>query len=153
MWCPWPMALGVDSFRGGVGDGGGGAGAAGHRGGPAPARRRFGDGPAELILIAERPGTGGSRRGSGGRRVCHGIQIRGPAWCRRAAGSGGPRQGTRCRTSDSTVVCAGRGVVAARTSGEPRGLWLYAIMWPAAAGYLLAEQVCFFSISWRQPAQ
>jgi hypothetical protein len=92
--------------------------------GPAPL-----GGVADMLLVAEEPGTGA---GAG------------------YAGLAGPDPGPTIGARAATVETAGHPTALWAVDspddrcvliGEAKGLWLWAILWPAEAGYLLAENV------------
>ncbi|GAA1800419.1 hypothetical protein GCM10009682_22540 [Luedemannella flava] len=133
IWCPWPLLPGwTVSGVGWVGDDRSPPqGTVVACSGPAP----LGNGPADLVLVAERPGTGLGA-------CLAGLPGPDPGDCLKAA-VGGAVAHAKVRAAGHPTplwsVTAGDGRCA--YVGEARGLWLYVIAWPAAAGYLLAEQV------------
>lgn len=144
LWCPWPLpeswtVTGV----GWVGDERSGARASVLAGtGPAPLT----GGPADLLLIAEAPGTGLANRyaGLGGRDP-------GPLLTEAMAGQPAhakPRVGrhpTPLWSVPSAPECSAY-------VGEARGLWLVAVTWPASAGYLLVEDLVLQDlVDWLPP--
>lgn len=133
LWCPWPLLPGwTVTGVGWVGDERSGARATVVAcSGPGPIQR----GPADIVLVAEEPGVGLGTRFAG---------IPGPdpgpflepdlvstaAHAKvRAAGWPTPLWAVKSAEDRSAYV------------GEARGLWLYAVAWPAPAGYLLAENL------------
>jgi hypothetical protein len=143
MWCPWPLPTGwLVTGLGWVGDERNGPLATAIAcSGPTP----LGDGPADLVLIAEDPGVG---LGTG------------------LAGIAGPDAGPAlaaalAAVSHATVKAAGRTTplwsVAtpedrSAYAGEAKGRWIYAISWPAHAGYLLTEDVVLHDLTeWVPP--
>jgi hypothetical protein len=152
LWCPWPLPPGWTMT---------GAAWAGdvHMGvratavacsGPAP----LSGGPADLMLVAEEPGVGlGTRFASipgpdPGPLLAEAMSAcapgpAGPASSHakiRAGGHPTPLWSVKSPTDRSVYV------------GEARGMWLYAITWPASAGYLLAEDVVLCDLSeWLPP--
>jgi hypothetical protein len=93
------------------------------------------DGPADVVFVAEEPGVG------------LGASL---------AGISGPDPGSalgaavRSSPADAKVKAAGHPTplwavqsLEDRSAyvGEAKGMWLYAVAWPATAGYLLAEEI------------
>lgn len=131
VWCPWPLPVGwVVSGVAWVGDD--------RRDvvatvlactGPAP----LGAGPADVVLVAEEPGTGLGARIAGfagpdpGRLLTEAVAAQEPHAKVKAAGRPAPLW--------SVPVPEDRSAYA----GEAMGRWLFAVSWPAQAGYLLAE--------------
>jgi hypothetical protein len=151
LWCPWPLPVGWTM----TGVGLAGDDRTGVRAtivacsGPAP----LGGGPADLVLVAEEPGVGLGTR---------------------FAGISGPDPGTLLsdamtdllpghaeHPAHAKILVGGHPTPlwsiespADRSAyaGEARGMWLYAITWPASAGYLLAEHVVLHDLAeWLPP--
>jgi hypothetical protein len=133
LWCPWPALPGwMVTGVGWVGDDRSGVRATVVAcSGPAPLQR----GPADIVLVAEEPGIGLGTRFAG---------IPGP--------DPGPylEQDLATTAAHAKVKADGwpTGLWSVKSAedrsayvGEARGLWLYAVAWPAAAGYLLAEDL------------
>ena len=133
MWCPWPLppqwtVTGV-----------GWAGDDRHAptataiaiSGPVP----FASGPADVVFVAEQPGVGlGAALGGlgaldPGPSLSEHVAQRGPDAKVRVSGHPTPLW---------TVPCGPDCVVYV---GEARANWVYAIAWPPAAGYLLADGI------------
>ncbi|WP_345634331.1 DUF6758 family protein [Rugosimonospora acidiphila] len=144
IWCPWPLPLGwTVTGVGWAGDDRGGAAATALAcTGPGPL-----GGPADVVLVAEEPGVGMGNR---------------------FAGLAGPDPGPYLADAldDNTAAHAkvkadGRptplwavGEAADRSAyvGEARGLWLYAVAWPADAGYLFTDDVVLHDLTeWLPP--
>lgn len=145
LWCPWPpppswLVTGV----GWAGD---------HRtgglatilacSGPAP----LGEGPADVILVAEEPGVG---------LGCWFAGLDGPD-----AGAALLAEASR-DVAHAKIIAAGHPTplwsVPARDDrcvyvGEAKGLWLYAVAHPATAGYVLAEHVVLHDLTDFRPAE
>ena len=115
------------------------------------ARRPLGGGPADLVLVAEEPGRRPRAPGFAG--------IAGPdpgPLLVRAIGGRDGEHGAHAK-----VKAAGHPTPlwAVEVAGGPqrvrrrgRGMWLYAIAWPASAGYLLAEDVVLHDLcDWLPP--
>ncbi|MGH3655398.1 MAG: DUF6758 family protein [Micromonosporaceae bacterium] len=132
LWCPWPLLprwmvtgvawVGDDRTRGRA--------AAVACSGPAPL-----GGPADLLLVSEEPGVGLGPRFAGidapdlGQLVRQRMAATAPDAKVRAAGHPTPMWAVNTRDDRSVYV------------GEAKGVWLYAVAWPASAGYVLAEHV------------
>ncbi len=131
MWCPWPMPVGwtVSGFAWVGDDRDGVVATALACTGPAP----LSSGPADLALVAEEPGTGLGAYIAGfdgpdpGQQLAGAVAGQEPHAKVKAAGRPTPLW--------SVAVPEDRSAYA----GEAKGRWLFAISWPAQAGYLLAE--------------
>ncbi|MGC9667915.1 DUF6758 family protein [Planosporangium sp. 12N6] len=99
--------------------------------GPAPVDR----GPADLLLVAEEPGVGLGARFAGIPGPDPGPYLEGvfdgspPHAKVRAAGWPTALWSVKSADDRSAYV------------GEAKGMWLYAVAWPASAGYLVAEDL------------
>jgi uncharacterized protein DUF6758 len=133
LWCPWPLLPGwTVTGVGWVGDDRSGVRATVLAcSGPAPLQ----GGPADVALVAEEPGVGLGARLAGIPGVDPGpflgaaIQHT-PAHAKvRADGWPTPLWSVESAADRSAYV------------GEARGMWVYAVAWPAGAGYLLAEDL------------
>jgi hypothetical protein len=99
---------------------------------PAP----LGEGPADLVFVAEKPGVGLGNRLAGlpgpdpGAGLCEALTSTAAQAKVKANGRPTPLWAVRSSLEDRSAYV-----------GEASGLWLYAVAWPATAGYLLAEQV------------
>ena len=151
LWCPWPLLSPWTM----TGVGWAGDDRAGVRAtavacsGPAP----LGGGPADLVFIAEEPGVGLGTRFAGtpgpdpGAQLADVLTDPGPGHAGhvahakiRAGGHPTPLWSVKTPTDRSAYA------------GEARGMWLYAIAWPASAGYLLAEDVVLHDLTeWSPP--
>lgn len=151
VWCPWPLLPGwTMTGIGWAGDERTGVRATAVAcSGPAP----LGAGPADLLLVAEEPGVGLGTRLAG---------VEGPdPGARLAEAMGWPEAGRAGHPPHAKIKAAGHPtplwmVQAAEDRsayvGEARGLWLYAITWPADAGYLFAEDVALQDlVEWLPP--
>jgi hypothetical protein len=145
MWCPWPMPAGWSvTGVGWVGDDHGGARATVTAcSGPGPVEY----GPADVLLIAEEPGIGLGARfaGLGGPDPGAGLTDEVPgaaphAWVK-AAGRPTPLWVVEAPEGRSAYV------------GEACGLWLYVVSWPAAAGFVLAEDLLLHDLTESVPSQ
>jgi hypothetical protein len=94
-------------------------------------------GPADLVLVAEEPGVGLGARFAGIPGPDPGPFLEGcrdgaPAHAKvRAAGWPIPLWSVKSADDRSAYV------------GEAKGMWLYAVAWPASTGYLVAEDLSF----------
>ncbi|GAA0951354.1 hypothetical protein GCM10009550_30900 [Actinocorallia libanotica] len=136
IWLPWPLPMGwlVTGFLH-AGDEHTGARAAG----VALSGPGLTAGPADLLLIAEEVGVGLGARLAG---------LRGPD----------PGPGFDTGPAHAKVHAEGRpvplwsvdaGPELAVYAGEARGRWLWALLWPAEAGALMADQFQFIDL--REP--
>jgi hypothetical protein len=133
LWCPWPLPPGWTV----TGVAWAGDERAGVRAtvlattGPAPLI----GGPADLLLVAEAPGVGLASRYAGlpgpdpGPPLAEAM-VRAPAHAKPKAG-GHPTPLWSIRSADGRSAYA----------GEARGVWLVAVAWPAAAGYLFVDDL------------
>jgi hypothetical protein len=132
VWCPWPLPTGwLVTGLGWVGDDRTGPLATAIAcTGPTP----LGDGPADLILVAEDPGVGlgTGLAGIAGPDPGPALDTAFEATCRVTVKTDG-------HTTPLWPVSAPEDRSA--YAGEAKGRWIYAISWPAHAGYLLNEEV------------
>lgn len=144
LWCPWPLLAGwTVTGVGWAGDERSGVRATALAlSAPSP----LSGGPADVVLVAEEPGVGLGTR---------------------FAGVPGPDPGPFLGDAEDTMAHAKIKVGGHPTPlwsiktgddrcafvGEARGLWLYAVTWPAAAGYLLAEDVVLRDATEWMPAE
>lgn len=146
IWCTWPLLPGwtVTGVAWAGDDRLGVRATAVACSGPAP----LGGGPADIVLVAEEPGIGLGTRFAGvpgadpGPRIAEAMRD-GSAGAHAKIKAGGhptPLWSVASATDRSAYV------------GEARGMWLYAIAWPASAGYLLAEHVVLHDLcEWLPP--
>ncbi|WP_373290266.1 DUF6758 family protein [Pilimelia terevasa] len=143
LWCLWPLpthwtVTGV----GWAGDQRTGARAAAVAvSGPTP----LGGGPADIIFVAEEPGLGLGTRFAGipgpdpGTSLSE-VMAEVPHAKVKAGGHPAPLWSVKSPADRSAYA------------GEARGMWLYAVAWPASAGYLLAENVVLQDLAeWTPP--
>jgi hypothetical protein len=131
IWCPWPLPTGwmVTGLAWAVDERTGVPATAVACTGPAP----LGDGPADVVLVAEEPGVGLGARLAGipgldpGAYLATVVAAQGSHAKVKAAGH--PTPLWSLRTPDDRCAYA----------GEAKGRWLFAVAFPAPAGYLLAE--------------
>jgi hypothetical protein len=145
VWCPWPLPRGwmVTGVAWAGDERTGPRAAAVCLSGPAP----LSDGPADLVFVAEQPGVGF-----------------GPA----LAGSSGPDPGPAFTAAVQRTAAAAKVWVGGHPTplwpvesepdrtvyaGEARGVWLYAVTWPAPAGYLFAESIVLHDLAQSVPAE
>lgn len=151
LWCPWPLPPGwTMTGAAWAGDDRTGVRASAVAcSGPGP----LGGGPADLVFVAEEPGVGLGTRFAGipgpdpGPLLADVMTEPPPGHTElaahakiRAGGHPTPLWSVRSPTDRSAYV------------GEARGMWLYAIAWPASAGYLLADEVVLHDLTeWTPP--
>lgn len=87
-------------------------------------------GPADLVLVAEEPGTGLGARYAGAGEVDVEAVLAGPPEAKVQA-AGHPTALWRCPSAADRVAFV----------GEALGVWLYAVLWPPAAELVLLEHV------------
>lgn len=127
--------------------------------GPAPVS----GGPADLVLVAEEPGVGLGTRFAGlpgpdpGQLLAGVLGDRPAVGDRRSTGGSGPGGGgphAKLRAGGHPTPLWSIPAEPDRCAyvGEARGLWLYAVAWPANAGYLLAEEIVLHDLSEEVPA-
>ncbi len=140
LWCPWPLLPGWTvtgvAWAGDERDGPRATGLA--LSGPAP----LGDGPADVVVVAEEPGIGLANALAGVPGLDPGLRLAeaAPDAKVRADGHPTPLWAVAAPPDRSTYV------------GEARTMWLYVIAWPAEAGYVLAEEVSLCDLVERIPA-
>ncbi|MFV2017605.1 DUF6758 family protein [Micromonospora sp. LOL_023] len=121
--------------------------------GPAPVC----GGPADLVIVAEEPGVGLGNRFASLPGPDPGDFLTGllgdaePAGDR-ASSPGGPHAKVRAGGHPTPLWSVGAEPDRSAYAGEARGLWLYAVTWPASAGYLLAEEIVLHDLSQEVPA-
>ena len=145
VWCPWPLPRGwtVTGIAWAGDDRTGPRATAVCVSGPAP----LGEGPADAVFVAEEPGVGlgpalaGSPGLDPGPAFSVAIQQN-PAPAKvRVEGHPTPLWPVESQPDRSAYA------------GEARGVWLYAIAWPAPAGYLLAETIVLHDLAVSVPAE
>jgi hypothetical protein len=87
-------------------------------------------GPADLVLVAEEPGTGLGARYAGLDQVDPAVDVGGPP-DERVGAAGHPTPLWRSPSAEDRVAFV----------GEASGVWLWAVLWPAAAELVLLEHV------------
>jgi hypothetical protein len=145
VWCPWPLPRGwTVTGIAWAGDERTGPRATGVcLSGPAP----LSDGPADVVFVAEQPGVGlgpalaGTTGPDPGPAFTNAVQ-RFPAAAKvRVSGHPTPLWSVESEPDRSAYA------------GEARGVWLYAVIWPAAAGYLLAESIALHDLAASVPSE
>jgi hypothetical protein len=143
VWCPWPLVAGwTVTGVGWVGDDRTGARATVLAcSGPAP----LGGGPADVLLIGEEPGVGLGTRYAGIPGPDPGPFLEGayghaPAQAKVRA-AGWPTSLWSVKAAEDRCAYV----------GEAKGVWLYAVAWPGAAGYILAENVSLCDLAEESP--
>ncbi|WP_155368876.1 DUF6758 family protein [Catellatospora vulcania] len=144
LWCPWPLPTGwtVTGVAWAGDDRSGVSATALACSGPTP----FSDGPADVLLIAEEPGVGLGAHFAGLTGTDPGpalLELEGGHGAHAKVKAGGhPTPLWAVSTPDDRCAYA----------GEAQGRWLYAVTWPAQAGYLLSEEVVLQDLSdWLPP--
>jgi uncharacterized protein DUF6758 len=141
LWCPWPLpprwtVTGV----GWAGDERSGARASALVvTGPDP----LSPGPADIAFVAEDLGVG-LGNGLGGLSGSTGLEGIGRTLPHAKVPVGG---------HPTPLWAVPSGVDRSVYVGEARALWLYVIAWPAAAGYLLADQIELHDLAESQPVE
>lgn len=152
VWCPWPLPPGwMMTGVAWAGDDRAGARATAVAcSGPSPLR----GGPADLVFVAEEPGVGLGNRFGGlpgldpGALIAAALGDEGPP----AGDHGGPHAKIKVGGHPTPLWSVKSPTDRSAYAGEARGMWLYAIAWPASAGYLLAEHVVLHDLSeWLPP--
>jgi hypothetical protein len=145
LWCPWPLLphWTVTGVAWAGDDRSGPRATAVALSGPAP----LADGPADVVFVAEEPGVG------------LGSSL---------AGIVGPDPGAALQDTVETCVADAKVKAAGHPTplwaihspedrsayvGEAKGMWLYAVTWPANAGYLLAEEILLHDLAEALPAE
>jgi len=145
LWCPWPLLTGwtVTGVAWAGDDRSGPRATAVALSGPAP----LADGPADIVFVAEEPGIGLGNRLAGipghdpGSYLRDALETTAAHAKVKAAGHPTPLWAVKSLEDRSAYV------------GEAKGMWLYAIAWPAAAGYVLAEQILLHDLTESLPSE
>ncbi|WP_322112170.1 DUF6758 family protein [Paractinoplanes hotanensis] len=148
-WCPWPLPPGwMVTGVGWAGDDRTGVRATALAcSGPDP----LGGGPADVVLIAEQPGVGLGTRFGGIPSIDPGHLIAEAL----AAGNGhpGPHAKIRAGGHPTPLWCVKSPEDRSAYVSEAKGMWLYAVAWPASAGYFLAEHVVLHDLCEGVPSE
>ncbi|MEV6487762.1 DUF6758 family protein [Actinoplanes sp. NPDC051633] len=143
LWCPWPLPPGwMVTGVGWAGDERLGVRATALAcSGPDP----LGGGPADVVLIAEQPGVGLGTRFAGIPGIDPGYLV---AECLSdVKGHGGPHAKIRAGGHHIPLWSVKSPEDRSAYVSEAKGMWLYAVAWPASAGYFLAEHVVLHDLS------
>jgi hypothetical protein len=129
MWCPWPLPPGwmVTGLAWAGEDKGPLAATAVACSGPTP----LADGPSDVVLVAEEPGVGLGARIAG----LAGLDLGDLAGLMRSV----PHAKVKAAGHPTPLWSVGVPPDRSCYAGEAKGRWLYAITWPALAGYLFAD--------------
>ncbi|MGH2602827.1 MAG: DUF6758 family protein, partial [Dehalococcoidia bacterium] len=98
-------------------------------------------GPADVLLIAEEPGVGLGPRFAGADAPDLGPRV--PERMAATAAHAKVRASGHPTPMWAIDTCEDRSVYV----GEAKGVWLYAIAWPASAGYILAEHITLHDLA------
>ena len=145
VWCPWPLPTGwMVTGVGWAGDDRTGTRATALAcSGPAPL-----GGPADILLVAEEPGVGLGNRYAGlsgadpGPYLAEALETTAAHAKVRADGWPIPLWSVGTPVGDRSAYV-----------GEAKGVWLYAIAWPASAGYLFAEDLVLHDLAQWMPGE
>jgi hypothetical protein len=152
LWCPWPLPSGwTVTGVGWAGDDRGGVRATALAcSGPAP----LGGGPADLVLVAEEPGVGLGMRLAGlpgpdpGSLIAEAMDEAG----RHPGNHTAPHAKLKVGGHPTPLWCVKSPGDRCAYAGEARAMWLYAVAWPASAGFTLAEHVVLHDLTeWLPP--
>jgi uncharacterized protein DUF6758 len=144
LWCLWPLPTGwMMTGVGWAGDDRSGPRATAVAcSGPAP----LGAGAADVVLVAEEPGVGLGARLAGLTGVDPGPlldeALRATAAHAKVTAAGHPTPLWSVPSPDDRCVYV----------GEAKGLWLFAVVWPAEAGYVLADHLVLHDLHEWVPA-
>jgi hypothetical protein len=150
LWCPWPLPTGWTVT--------GAAWAGDDRrapratalavSGPAPLR----SGPADIVFVAEELGVG-LGGGLGGLRTVEAPALdAGPALAEAVAHTP-PQAKVRADGHPTPLWSVAAGLDRSVHVGEARAMWLYVIAWPAAAAYLLLDDIRLHDLGESLPAE
>lgn len=141
VWCPWPMPSGwLVTGLGWAGDEQTGTHATAVAcSGPSPLH----SGPADIVIVAEEPGVGLGNRLAGLVGTDPGGSF----------ATAVPHVKIKAAGRDTPMWTVGNAADRAAFVGEASGLWLYAIAWPADAGYVLSEDIVLHDITEWLPSE
>ena len=145
LWCPWPLLLGwtVTGVAWAGDDRTGPRATALALSGPAP----LSDGPADIVFVAEGLGVGLGN-------CLAGLDGTDPGGLLRAATRNlAPHAKVKAAGHPTPLWAVDSGADRSAYVGEARGLWLFAIAWPAQAGYLLAEDIQLHDLTESVPSE
>lgn len=143
MWCPWPLPPGwTMTGIGWAGDDRSGVRATAVAcSGP----DLLGAGPADVLLIAEEPGVGLGTRFAG-------IPWPDPGPYLAEVMTGAPHAKVKAGGHPAPLWSVNSPQDRSAYAGEAKGVWLYAVAWPASAGYLFADEVVLHDLAeWLPP--
>jgi hypothetical protein len=145
VWCPWPLPLGwtVTGIAWAGDDRGAPKATAVALSGPTPLI----DGPADAVFVAEEPGVG-----LGNGLAGFAGPDPGPDFPALVASSAAPVK-VKVAGHPTPLWPVAAGADRSVYIGEARGMWLFAITWPAAAGYLLAETIALRDLAQSVPTE
>jgi hypothetical protein len=147
LWCPWPLPPGwTVTGVGWAGDDRSGVRATALAvSGPDP----LAGGPADVVIVAEHPGVGLGTRLAGIPGPDPGDLIAASM----ADGHAGPQAKIRAGGHPTPLWCVKSPADRSAYVSEARGMWLYAVAWPASAGYILADDVVLHDLAERVPSE
>jgi len=149
LWCLWPLPPGwMVTGVGWAGDDKHGVRATALAcSGPEP----LGGGPADVVLIAEQPGVGLGTRFAGIPGLDPGHLV--AAALADPGGHPGPHAKIKVGGHPTPLWCVKSPEDRSAYVSEAKGMWLYAVAWPASAGYFLAEHVVLHDLSDGVPSE
>ncbi len=149
LWCPWPLPLGwTVTGVGWAGDDRSGVRATALAcSGPSP----LGGGPADVLIVAEQPGVGLGTRLAGIPGTDPGYLV--VQSMADAETHAGPDAKIRAGGHPTPLWCVKSPADRSAYVSEARGMWLYAVAWPASAGYILADDVVLHDLSEGVPSE
>jgi hypothetical protein len=138
LWCPWPLPLGwLVTGVGWAGDENGGVQATAIAcSGPGPLH----GGPADIVLVAEEPGIGLGNRLAG-------LTGSDPGATFAEISTHNAHARVKADGRDTPMWTIGTASDRVAYVGEARGMWLYAVAWPADAGYVLSEHIVLHDLT------
>jgi hypothetical protein len=145
LWCPWPLLSNwtVTGVAWAGRDRTGVRAAAVALTGPDP----LADGPADAVFVAEELGVGLGNGLAGLPGLDPGAAIQ------RAVASSGANAKVRVSGHLTPLWSVASSEDRSVYVGEARGMWLYAITWPATAGYVLVENIVLHDLAESIPSE
>jgi hypothetical protein len=150
IWLPWPLPMGwlVSGVRHAGDEHTGPVATVLACSGPNPLTVDVDDLSADLLLVAEQPGVGLGARFSGipgpdpGELLAEAM----------AGGHSGPHAKVPVGGHPTPLWCVKSPADRSAYVSEARGMWLYAVAWPASAGYIFADHVVLHDLTeWIPP--
>jgi hypothetical protein len=143
LWCPWPLPAGwlVTGMAWAGDDRSGVRATAVACSGPAPLH----DGPADVLLIAEEPGVGLGNRFAGLVGADPGGMLPDVV--------SAPHARMRVDGRDTPMWSMNTPADRVAYVGEARGMWLYAVAWPADAGYVFSDEIVLHDLTQWLPSE